>query len=85
MHETPASWSWPGVAGTVASDQARPFQVSTSGTSRVRPWCQPTPTHHVAVGHDTASSSFQYPPMVGVRWIDHVAPFQRSTSACSPA
>src|SRR5690242_20219217 len=48
-------------------------------------WLLPTAVHAVADGHDTPVRETPEPDGLGVGWIDHVVPFQRTANVPVPS
>jgi hypothetical protein len=66
-------------------DQAVPFQRSTSDKAAVALVRYPTATQSLADTQDTLMSTLSTEPAgLGVAWIDHFVPFQRSASVRIP-
>jgi hypothetical protein len=90
-HDTLANWYPTEGFGVGWIDHLAPSQRSTSSGEPLPSFC-PTAVHVVCDGQDTASKQGETPFMtsselqvapLGVRWIDHLIPVQRSATATS--
>jgi hypothetical protein len=85
VHDTLSRWLviTSGGLGFDWIDHTVPFQVSVNASTVYELfWYSPTAVHAVEEAHDTP---FRYPSLapvgLGIGWIDHSLPFQRSTKA----
>jgi hypothetical protein len=96
VHDTPiSSLAFPSAVGSATAlgvrwiDHVEPFQRSAKVAPLTSPLTTPeeppTAVHALADVHDTPLKKESWAAGLGVRWTDHLEPFQRSSSGLFPS